>query len=277
MRQIINFFLRNYIFFLFLLFEAVTLVLTINKSKNKTEKFLTSANAVSGFYYNQMASVSDYFNLRDQNEKLKLENLYLKKKLSAYTIYTANDNQIISEQQFSYSLASVVKNSVNRKQNYITLNKGSKHGIKKNSAVISSRGVIGITGNVGRSYTSVISLLNTQLKITGKLKKNSYFGTISWDGNDPGFVNLTELPGYINVAEGDTVVTSGYSAIFPESVPIGVVSEIFRVKRNGFYRLKLKLLTDFRKLEYVYIVENRERLTLDSLDNKTEQDFHFFE
>jgi rod shape-determining protein MreC len=257
--------------------EGIALHLTLSHYNNKAENVMTSANRISGFYFEKIHAVTDYFSLRESNELLVSENEKLKNRLAAYRFFSQKDDRFLEEKLYKYTLGKIIKNSVNRQQNYLTINKGSKNGIKINSAVVSPNGVVGVVAKVSNNYASVVSLLNTNFSMTGQLMKTGYFGTLKWDGISPEFLTLNDIPGHVNIQKGDTVVSSGYSAIFPEGIPIGIISEIYKIKQNNFYRLKVKSLANFRKLDYVYIIENTKKAERDSLESETEQQFRFLE
>ena len=136
-------------------------------------------------------------------------------------------------------------------------------------AVVSPQGVVGIVRNTSDHFSTVISLINTQLKISGRLKSTNYFGSIEWDGYSPRFVRLTEIPIHASVSTGDSVVTSGYSAIFPDDILIGEVDDVETDKGGGFYNLKIRLAVDFQSVSYVEVVENllqKEQIQLEKME-----------
>lgn len=277
MRQIVDFLIKHYTFFLFLLLEGIALHFTLSHYNNKAENVMTSANRISGFYFEKIHAVTDYFSLREANKQLVSENEILINRLSAYRYFSQKDDQFLEDRQYKYTLGKIIKNSVNHRQNYLTINKGGESGVKINSAVVSPKGVVGVVAKVSNNYATVVSLLNTSFSMTGELKKNGYFGALSWDGISPEYLTLDDIPGHVKIQKGDTVVSSGYSAIFPQGISIGIVSEIFKIKQNNFYRLQVKTSANFRKLNYVYIIENTYKAERDSLETETEQQFRFLE
>jgi rod shape-determining protein MreC len=277
MRQIVDFLIKHYTFFLFLLLEGIALHLTLSHYNSKAENIMTSANRISGFYFEKIHAVTDYFSLRESNKQLVSENEKLINRLSAYRYFSQQDDQFLEERQYKYTLGKVIKNSVNRQQNYLTINKGKKSGIKINSAVVSPKGVVGVVAKVSNNYATVVSLLNTNFSMSGELEKTGYFGSLNWDGESPEYLTLNDIPGHVKIQKGDTIVSSGYSAIFPQAMPIGIVSKIYKIKQSNFYRLQVKTLANFRKLDYVYIIENTYKAERDSLEKETEQQFRFLE
>lgn len=258
---------------MFLMFETLALTLSVKHSEVKANAFMTSANSISGFFYDKVNSVTKYFSLSDKNQKLKNENNKLLNKLAKYEFSLKQGAIKIYEEQFSYSSAEIIKNSIFSQNNFLTLDKGSNDGIKPDMAVVSSDGVVGITAKVSSNFTTVISLLNKRLGISGKLKRTDYFGSVTWNGEDYRFVTLSEIPNYIDINRGDTVVTSGYSFIFPPDIIIGFVEKITDVKENNFFKIKVRLNPDFKSLKYVYVIDNKNIKELDSLSSETVKDF----
>jgi len=157
--------------------------------------------------------------------------------------------------KYTYIPAQVISNSVNKQYNFVTIDRGSNHGIKPEMAVISPRGVVGVVYSVSANYATVISLLNRDFMLSVKIRKNNYFGPLAWEGINPEIASLTEIPYHVNVQKGDTIVTSGYSTIFPEGLLVGVVSD-FQIEKSNFYRINVELSEKFRQLTYVYVINN---------------------
>jgi rod shape-determining protein MreC len=184
-----------------------------------------------------------------------------------------NDQYIVNDtvyrQKYTYTSAKVVNNSTNRRDNYLTLDKGSKQGIRNNMAVISSTGVVGVVKDVSDNFCTVISLLHSDLTISSKLKKDGSFGPLNWDGVNFSVATLSDIPTHVRLKEGDTVVTSQYSKMFPENIMIGTVQSYYTEPMKPFYTVKVNLSTDFKKLTYVYIVQNKLREEQEALEKKS--------
>jgi len=176
----------------------------------------------------------------------------------------------LHQQHYFYTSAKVINQTVNKQHNFLTLNKGSNVGIRPEMGVISADGVIGIVVNVSKKFSTVISLLNLDFRVSAKLAKNNYFGSLHWDGKDYRKVKLDEIPYHIDVNRGDTVITSGYSSIFPEGIVIGTVSNS-EVKGGNFYEIEVDLSVDFKSLAFVDVISNlhrEEQKVLEELDNE---------
>jgi rod shape-determining protein MreC len=271
-RNLIKFIIRFHFFLLFLLLEIISLTLAINNSSHHNKKFFSSANFISAGLFSGIDAVGQYLNLRTVNKTLAIENRVLRNNLATSYIHNYEFKRTVRDslysQQYKYIDAKVVNNSINKQQNYITLNKGSKQGVGKDMAVISSTGVVGIVYDVTPNFSTVISLLNVNYKISAKLKNEAYFGSLYWDAIDYRYCILSEIPYHVDIDIGDTVVTNSFSNIYPEGVLIGTIKEYNKTKHDNFYNIKVELSTDFQSVEYVYVIKDllkEERLTLEKL------------
>lgn len=162
-----------------------------------------------------------------------------------------------SLRQYFYTPATVINNTIYRKTNYLTINKGTRHGVLPDMAVISANGIVGVVQNASKNYATIISVLNTKLGVSAKLKNSKFYGSIKWDGLNYRKVILNEIPNHAVIHLGDSVVTSGYSIIFPEGIMIGTISDFAEDSEgSNFYDIKLKLSTDMKKLNHVFVVGN---------------------
>ena len=272
MQNLIRFLIKYNYVLLFIALEFLAFTLVVNFNKSQKQSYLSIANSISGNLNETFSFVGSYISLRDENEKLATQNSYLlNKKINSYIdnkrlVNFKNDS--LYSQQYRYINAEIISNTVWKKHNYLTLNKGEKNGITSENAVISTKGVVGITKNVGNNFSNVISLLNTELLVSGKIKKTNYFGSISWDGENYQYVKLDEIPFHVVLTKGDTIVTSGYSLIFPEGIPIGTISDFNKVKGGNFYDITVKLIVDFKNVEHVYVINNLKKAEIIILEEK---------
>ncbi len=280
MRELISFFVRNSKWFFFLLYVVLSCVLLFSRNPYQHHVYLTTANSAVATVYGAANEVYSYFNLRQANNDLNERNALLQAELISLQNQVlrmqedtlANDTALMPEgaRRFEFVVAHVVSNSVAKPYNYITLNKGELDGVKPEMGVVDQNGVVGIVNVVGPHYSRVISLLNPNLKLSCKIKGNSNFGSLSWTGSDPRYATLEELPKHTVFHPGDTVVTSGYSAVFPEGLPVGVVEEGSDGKNDNFFTLKVKLFTDFATLSNAQVVINND---IDELNKLAEADY----
>ena len=265
MRELFDFFIRNSKWFVYVLFVVASCMLLFQGNPYQHHIYLTSANAVSSAVYETANNVTSYFNLRDINEDLNRRNAALEKevinlreKLQQYSEKEFSDTLVpdAGTDHFDFIVAHVINNSISKPYNYLTIDKGSDDGVKAELGVIDQNGVVGIVSVTGRKNARVISLLNPNLRLSCKIKNSDHFGSLVWDGNDPTTALLEELPRHTVYNPGDTIVTSGYSAVFPPGLPVGIILDDNRDHNENFFTLKIRLFADFTALGNVQIVTN---------------------
>jgi len=170
-----------------------------------------------------------------------------------------------------YIPARVITSSVNKQYNYLTINKGEKQGVSPDMAVISETGAVGIVVASSENYSTIIPVLNRNFRLSARLKKNNFFGIAEWEGRSSEIVSLREIPVHVDVQPGDTVVTSGFSAVFPEGILVGTVEKVEDTGGN-FHEIKLRLSTDYRQLYHVNVVSFTFKEELNELENRTGND-----
>lgn len=271
MRSLFRFLIRNYFLMMFLALEAISLVLIVSFNNYQRVAFFNSSNNIVGTVYERFSNLDDYFSLSRTNARLAAENASLRKQLHFRIMnqekYPINRPDTVEAPAYIFTSAKVIGNSTNKQFNYITLNKGSRHGIKPDMGIISNEGIVGIITNVSPNYSTGLSLLNKRLSIPAKIKKNNYCGALVWDGEHYNTANLNEIPFHIIFNVGDTVETSGYSNIFPEGIMIGTIKNFNVEGGTNFYNIKVELSTNFKTLKYIEVVQNTksaERTKLES-------------
>ena len=276
MKNLILFIFKNHFFFLFLSFEAISITLFIQNNYYPQVKIFGFTKEIEGSVHKTTENVSQYFSLTISNKELaetnaKLMNLSVKSftKIDTST-FLIHDS--IYKQQYQYVSAKVINNSVNKRNNYLTLNKGKKDGIEKDMAVITSSGVIGIVKSVSYHYASVISIINSKSKISAKIKKNNYVGSVMWEGMNYRQGVLKDIPSHAKILKGDTIITSGYSNIFPEGILIGTILYYKKDKGENFYTIYIRFTNDLDELHYVYIIKNIQKTEQDKLEQITQND-----
>ncbi|XLS28668.1 rod shape-determining protein MreC [Flavobacteriaceae bacterium M23B6Z8] len=266
MQNIIAFFLRYRIFFLFTLLFGIGLILTIQSHTYHRSKFINSANWLTGGIYSSVNNVSSYFGLKDQNQQLLEENKRLRDLL--FNQPEAIDSlQRDSTRKYTLTTASIIKNSFKRTNNYLTLDKGTAQGVENDMGVISSKGVIGIIDNTSANYSVVQSVLNSLSEINASLKTAPFFGTLKWDEKDYRFVQLTDIPKNAPIKKGDTIVTGGMSTIFPKDILIGTIEDFTLTNTNNYYDITVRLFNDMANIEHVYIIKNQDKQEIIQLEN----------
>jgi rod shape-determining protein MreC len=275
MRNLLKFIVRYHFTFLFIILEIAAFILIIQFNTFHKAKFMDLTYALKGGFSRAIMNVKEYLSLREENRKLIEENnkLYnmLKTSYRITSLESFKVNDSVFDRNYVYIDARVVNNSTNKQYNYITLNRGSNHGIEPDMAVLSSDGIVGIVKDVTDNYSSVISLLNRYFKVNAKIKRNGYFGPLAWTGRGHSKAILTDIPHHVEILIGDTIVTSGYSAIFPENYMIGITSD-YRLKGGNYYEITVDLATDFKNLTNVQVVKNLFREEQVQLEKSAEND-----
>lgn len=277
MRNLIFFIYKYYVFFLFFALEVFAFVIIYRFNNYQKASFINYTTGLTSSFYTTISNTEQYFNLRRVNDSLQMENAKLHSQL--LTSYYQNNfnvtqvNDTMYKQQYQYIAATVVNNSVTKRNNYITLNRGRDHGVEPEMGVISESGIVGIVMSVSDHYCTVLSLLNNNCKISAKIKKNGAFGSLVWDGDDPRYARLLDVNKHVPIASNDEVVTSNFSTIFPEGIPIGRIYTHTLDAGDNFHTIKVQLYTDFGTVSSVYIIRNLmkdEQKNLESTIKQTE-------
>ena len=240
--------------------------LIIQNSQYHRALFLNSSNTAIGSVLSISNNIIQYFRLIDINESLASENSTLKNDLNDFNLLP-DSIKYDSTRKFNYIKARVINNSVDLRNNMVTINVGEKDGIKTNMGVIGGGGIIGKTRYVSDNFTLVTSLLHTSSMVPAIIKGKVNICTVQWDGTDPYMVDLLYVPRHYSLVVGDSVLTSGYSGIFPESLHIGNIYSINLSDDAPFFNIKVKLANDFYKIAYVEVAESVELPEIDSLQN----------
>ncbi len=247
---------------LFLLLQAVSLFLMARTESYHSSKIVAAVRGVTATLHSYSDNVKIYLSLRDINERLVSENLDLKERIGQLTLQSHHIYDTLTltgdTSGYAYSVHRVVNNTVNRQRNYFTIKGGSSDGLERDMAVAGPEGIAGIIVTVADNYSVAMSVLNSDFRLSARLAESGYFGSLSWDGRDRTLASLTDIPYHISVAEGDLVETSGFGALFPPGLTVGTVVSVDET-RGDFYRIDVELATDFRRLDYVYVIANRLR------------------
>lgn len=269
MRKLLQFLYKNNHWFLFILLEVASVILIFRFNNYQHSVYLTSANAVFGKAQEVSSSVTSYFHLKSINEELLDRNMELERQLSVLqdelreSISLKNEELLLKTSVLNnYKLypARVVQNSIINVDNFITLNKGSNDGIRPDMGVVNGNGIVGIVYKTSPNYSWVMSLLNSRFSLSCKILGSNYIGNLVWEFGDATFAYLRDLPRHATFSLGDTLVTSGYSAIFPEGISVGTIDDISDIDDGLSYYLRIKLAVDFGKLDGVRVVENQDLL-----------------
>ena len=279
MKNLWLFLVRYNAFFWFILFFIFSMVLVVRNNNYQRATFINSSNTVVGSYFKKINSWKAYLALADDNQKLLEENADLRKQLQGFlSIDTNTQVQLldsIEKNRYSFTVATVVNNSIHQKSNYITLDKGSDDNIQPNMGVITSNGVVGIVQNVSKNFSTVKSLLHPDIRISVSLDSVSdAFGSLVWGNNvDSRYAMVRDIPNHIKVYVGQPIFTSGYSTLFPKGIKVGHVIEPQVTSGESFKDIRILLTTDFAKLNHVYFVRDnlaQEKVSLEALNKDNE-------
>ncbi|MDE6154088.1 MAG: rod shape-determining protein MreC [Muribaculaceae bacterium] len=268
MRNLFLFLLRYRAWIVFIIYVVISCTLLFNNNPYQRHVYMTSASRVSATVYDAAHSVTGYFHLRSINDDLQRRNaqlesevIALRLKVDALELEASADSLEVVEplKMYDFILAPVINNSITHPYNYITIAKGEADGVKPEMGVVDQNGVVGVVNVTGNRYSRIISLLNPDFRLSCKLKGSDVFGSLVWDGKSPREALLEELPKHTVFEPGDTIITSGYSAVFPEGIPVGIVKGNEHNADDNFFTLRVELLTDFSKLSTVRLVVSNDR------------------
>lgn len=275
MRNLWLFISKYNAFFLLIIFFVTSLVILVKNNNYQRASVWNSSNQIAGTAYEKVHELSSYLILGKINDSLALENAKLRNQLSSsfhndsLEQHTVKDSNFV--QQYTYTVAKVINNSVHQRNNYITINRGRKHGINKGMGVISANGIVGIILNVSDNFATIRSLLHSETRISANVNGN--IGSLVWgeDNFDPRYAMLKDIQSHLIIKKGARVSTSEFS-LFPEGTRIGYVSSVGTRNGDNALDIQVKLDTDFSKLQYVYVINNLlsgEQLQLEA-QNKAE-------
>jgi rod shape-determining protein MreC len=296
MRALFILFFRNGGFVTFVVVEALCFWLIVNFNERQNSVWAYSMGLLSSDISDKRQKTSDYFSLRRQRDSLAAENTRLQQQLAneryvrlqmAYSDTLHNgalrDSTAIAPDsvrlrkgrpRYQYIPARIISNTIGSGNNFLVLNRGSNDGLTADMAVISEQGIVGIVRHVTPGYAYVMSVLHRQTKISARLKKSNGFGSLTWERSDPSIMTLSYIPKHFVIAPGDTVMTSGFSQMFPKEVMIGTVEEPPLPDEDNPYFLKVqvRLSQDMTTAESVYVVKNLDAAELEALRNKSKDD-----
>ncbi len=260
---------------LFALMETAALLM-LSHSGPLQKIWLSSASySIRGWIWGASESIGSYFALASQNRELAQENFELQQEVRRYrdALSTARQDSLTAQlelsRDFEYISASIRKVSRNKQHNYIILNKGSEDGVKPQSGIITSKGVIGIIDAVDRHYSYGITFMNTGMSVSARIGSSGAVGPMTWDGISTDRAVLKEISLQNKFAPGDTIWTSGYSSIFPADIPLGIAGSS-RIVNGAVNEIEVSLFQDFASLRYVTVVQtldDEELLFLEGLED----------
>ena len=262
----INFLWKHSSWIVFAVYAVISCVLLFGRNPYQRSVYFSSANRASVVVYDLQSEVTSYIGLRKANRdlllrngELELEVLNLREQLNKYRTTAGSDTLPFDSvlHDYDFIVARVINNSLAQINNYITINKGRADGVEPEMGVVNQNGVVGIINAVSEHRAVAISVLYLDILVSCKVEGRDYFGSLSWDAVNRRYAILEEMPRHVEFAQGDTIVTSGYSSVCPEGLMIGVVSDYKKQRDDNFYALRVALSPDFGNLGYVRVISNR--------------------
>jgi rod shape-determining protein MreC len=271
MRKLLRFIQKYSNFMLFLLLETLAIIFLVQSSHYQRSKIVGLNRQLSGYIFSKVDGLREYLSLRETNQRLAEENMALRNRLDRIGLLL--DSAIVISEfrepyHYSYVPGRVVRNSVYKQYNYMTLDKGRKDGVFKDMGVISDEGLVGIVLESSNNFATVIPVINRDFRLSVKLRSNNYAGILQWEGESPRYAVLNEIPFHVKLIENDTVVTSGFSSIFPEGIEVGTIDS-YSLEKGNFYEIRVKLSTDFQRLFHVNIIRNYRQEEQQHLEEQT--------
>jgi rod shape-determining protein MreC len=270
MRSLFAFLWKYQFTVLFIFLESIALVLLFNSYTYHKSLAFNTVNDLTGSVFSMSTNVSDYFSLKTENEQLLEENARLRNLLHNGPLFADTVSQK-EDSLYQYITAKVVSNSVDNRNNFIMINKGSLDGIEKELGVISSTGLTGIVVGVSRNYAYIMSMLHQNSRISARIKKSNQLVNVTWSGLDYRTGEVIDIPSHIILSPGDTIVTSGNSLIFPEGIEIGTIISQEKTPDKALGNAKLVFSTDFNSLSYVYVIRNLSKEEQQILMNQADE------
>ena len=282
MRKLLSFLYRKKHWFLFVFLEVVSFVLIYRNNAYQRSVLLSSANVVAARVASVSGGVTKYINLVDENKALldkngllEMELLQLQDQLALMKADTALFKGFVSDslESFPYTsvTADVVNKSITHIFNYLTINKGRLDGITPDMGVASNQGIVGVVSTVSDNFSVVIPLINPKFRLSCKVSGSHYFGSMVWDGRNIQYANLEELPLHVKYEVGDTIVTSGFSALFPAGIVVGIVEDHVSQHNDDFLSLRIKLASDFVSLSNVRVITNYRQSEQQDIEKEAKQ------
>lgn len=264
MRNLFAILWKNQFFVLFVLLEIISIILLSSSYSYHGTMAYNTTSDINGSMFSTYSGITEYLNLKEDNNLLAEENALLRNELSSSFLLT--DTQFVyRDSLFRFIPSKIVSSSVSKRNNFIMVNKGSKHGIKKEMGVVSSVGIVGVVVGVSKNYSTIMSMLHQNMRISGRIKNNEQLVNVIWDNDNYLYGSVIDIPSHIKLVSGDTIITSGNSLIFPEGIIIGTIESHNQNANKYLSSAKLRYITDFNGVKHVYIIDNLMNIEQDSL------------
>ncbi len=275
MNNLIEFIKKNFHYFLFAVLLVLSFLMMGKSMSYSGYKLARICQSITGPIQKNWSNMVHTFGLGRENEELVQQNIALMREHD--NMFIENEDTILTQMSktdslhpkrmrlYDYTYAHVIYRTTDQAFNYLIVDKGEKDGIQKDMAVTSPAGVVGVVSDVSENFSAVIPILHPDSRISAVVSPINQVGTVIWEGSDPRIAYLENIPQHLEINIGDSVLTSGYSNIFPKGLLVGTVKEVTLGKNASFLTIKVKLATDFNKIYSVYLIENQYKEELDSL------------
>ena len=278
MKNLIRFLTKNSFLFLFVFLLFISFVLLVKNNNYQNSKVFNSSNFLIGNLYSTINNVNDYFNLKEVNAELAEQNARLQSTqigtFSKIFGTTVEINDTVYSQKYVFTSAKAINGSTNKRENYITLDKGSLNGIKAGMGVVSPTGIVGTVKNVSENFCSVMSVLHEKNAVSAKIKNSGFKGSLVWELGDYRIAQLKDIPNHVKLNKGDTIITSGFSMIYPEGEMVGVIKDFDLPEGNNFYDIDVEFSVDYKKISHVFIIKSwmkEEQKKLEALNDAVQE------
>lgn len=253
----------NYII-LFLILEAICILMLIYNLPYQKRKLTNIGNDISGKVFKTKSNWINYFHLKDENQLITDYNASLMSML-----YKQNNDSLLELENnisdYRFIPANVINNSIYRSNNYLLIDKGKNDGLKKDMGVVCENGIVGKIVNVSDNYASVISMLHPYTIVSARFKDNQHLANVCWNTHDYRYGLVKDIPLHLQLNKGDTLVTSGFSNVYPQDLMIGTIEEMTNSESKDFNTAKIRFSTNFSTLRHVFVIENLNQNEIDSL------------
>ncbi|MEG1499121.1 MAG: rod shape-determining protein MreC [Bacteroidales bacterium] len=271
MKTVLDILRHNLYLLIFFILEFFSLLLFFRYNHYQSTQFYTLCTEINGYMQNIGEDYRHYWMIKDDNAALQEENAQLRAQIATSyfsAVHPINSSlyDTVFQQMYTYIPSTVLSNSVDLRNNHLILDAGKDAGVAPGMAVISPNGIVGIVERVSEHFCSVISVLHSQSRVSVRLASSIYSGSLHWDGLNYNEALLTDIPSHVQVKEGETVITSGFSLAYPAGITVGFVKEILPINGEDFYTLKITFSEDYKRLHKVYIVKNLYKREIDALE-----------
>lgn len=276
MQNIFRFFQKYSTVFIFLILQLICLIFIFSKSNPyQHSKFANSSNLFIAELYNVSSNIKSYFYLKEENELLRLQNQILLDKTKGNQLIVGNyfslNKDTVYMQQYYHQAASVIQSSKDKGYNYITINKGLINGVKKNTGIIGTKGVLGYVVASSEHYSTVLPIIHPKFVLSVRHKKTKSLGLLSWSKeNNWKTSTVNDISDFITIGAGDTIETTGADGFFPEGKIVGTVNKVEEIPGKGTHLITINLIENFGNIHSVFAIENITQLELLKLKDSTQ-------